>query len=756
MHNFNRPETAILKRQHRPSDPTYNGSYARDPTNSAKRELDLEKHVEYLQTLKIQLKHDYMATWKSIRTIGSTSLFLFEPSYDRFIDCSSSSTLLYSGNAGAGKSVILANMVDNVDRRQLENAQIVFFFYLQDEVNSLQALVILGAIYHQVLKRLVLTSRASHVSKGLGVLSTILDITVDIASDLRIALEAAGMTYLVLDGLNKCQESERTKVIGVLQCLQTQCSLSICLSTRPGVLTGIGWTNLHSIDIPTDNPDVSSYIDSETSRLLNHGELTIADPTLELQIRSALTTAAKGNFVRAKRSIELLCAHKTDSDIVRLLADFREDFNDIDTEAMQSKSPTSPAPIAPSGFTDSAYASASLMDHINKNTNDGPAVDQSLQGLDHPTIDDSATEYSDVSSTTFSRKQLYIQELAKDLYNKMSFQAVDSGQDHRVSISATLPRLLKVFALKIGYCATTQMHQDVMAFVHRHRSGITEAFLDIYLSQREMEPQEIACPTPVEVEPMDVIYPSQAEVELREIQGQPHGMSPNEVMALWEQSEDREQTLIVEGLDNLELLETEEEDEYEEADIWVAAYRDFAPGTEAYSWLMTQLQRNMNSVLEEPTAIQLIRDQVLSSVPSPQKISRSVSSESCSVLFNLDWDILEFFDSQEYFGRGTYSSDYSDWISFRCTSFKLCRLPDNTRLGVWINGSNVMVQANGSAARDWRAACLAESCFEKFATSKRTGLLHSLYQIHESESGNATSCGLCNRFRARAALGTTR
>lgn len=109
------------------------------------------------------------------------------------------------------------------------------------------------------------------------------------------------------------------------------------------------------------------------------------------------------------------------------------------------------------------------MDNNNKNSNDGPAVDESLQGLDDPAIDDSATEYSDLSSTTFSRKQLYIQELAKDLYNKISFQAVDLGQDHRVDISATLPRLLKAFALRIGYCATTQMHRDVMAFVHRHR-----------------------------------------------------------------------------------------------------------------------------------------------------------------------------------------------------------------------------------------------------------------------------------------------
>ncbi|SCV49114.1 uncharacterized protein FFB14_10716 [Fusarium fujikuroi] len=691
-----------------------------------------EKHADYLQLLEMHINYDYVTAWTKIRKLGSTSVFVYEPSYKRFIDCSGSSTLLYSGNAGAGKSVILANMVDNLSQKHPENTQVAFFFFRSYEVDSPQALVILGAIYHQVLKGLLLTSRASHILKGLGGLPTILGNTEDVASYLRIALEAVGKTYLIIDGLDECQESERTEVIEVLQGLQTQCSLSICLSSRPGVLTGIGWTNLHSIQIPTDNRDVSSYIDSEISRLQNNGKLTIEDPTLEIQIRSVLTTAAKGNFVRAKRSMDLLCAQDTDSDILRLLVDFREDSNGIDTEAIQSTSSTLPAPIAPSGFTDSAYASASLMDNNNKNTNDGPAVDESLQGLDDPTIDDSATEYSDVSSTTFSRKQLYIQELAKDLYNKISFQAGDLGQDHRVDISATLPRLLKAFALKIGYCATTQMHRDVMAFVHRHRSGITEAFLDICLSQREMEPREIACPTPIEVESMDV-YPSQMEIEGTEIQDDPRSMSLKERMALWEQSEDWEQPSIVEGLDNLELVEAEEEDEYEEADIWVAAYRDFAPGTEAYSWLMTQLQRHMDSALEEPTAIQLIRDQVLSSVPSPHRISRSVSSESCSVLFDLDWDILEFFDSQEYSKPPnqvlpaliTVTGSPSDAQASNCAQFleqtwpttggmilrlirdlvrpegghtHECRLPDRTRLAAWIDGSKVMVQTNGSAA----------------------------------------------------------
>ncbi|KAF5560177.1 nucleoside phosphorylase [Fusarium napiforme] len=673
-------EMANLKRQHHRSD----------RTNSAKPGPGPGKHADYLHLLEMHINYDYLVTWTKIRMLGSTRMFVFEPSYERFVDCSGSSTLLVSGNAGAGKSVILANMIHNLSQRHpTKHTQVVFFFVPRDEieVNSPKALVILAAIYHQVLKSLLLSSRASVEVKRIGGLPTTLSNTDDVASYLRTALRTVDKTYLILDGLDECEESDRTKVIEVLQSLQTRCSLSICLSSRPGVLTVIGWANLHSINLPIDKEDISIYIGSEISRLIKNRTLSLSNPALEVQIRSALITAAKGNFATAKRSITLLCALDTDSDIVRLLVDLREDSSSTEIEAMQSISPTLPAPIAPSAFTDSAYASASLTDSNNKNTNDAPAVDESSQGVEHPIIDDSATEYSDVSSTTFSRKQLYIQELAKDLYDKLSIRAVDLGKDRRLDISAKLPCLLKAFALKIGYCATTQMHRDVMAFVHRHRSEITAAFLDICLSRRQMELREISGAVHVEDEPMDGIYHSQVEIEPAEIKAQPGSMSLNERMALWEQSEDREQTSTVEDLNNLELLETEEWLEYEEADIWVAAYRDFAPNTEAYS----------------------------------------------CVLFDLDWNILEFFDSQEHAKSPeevlpavvTLTGSASDAQASSCAQFieqtwpttgdsilqlirdllrpegghtHECLMPDLTRLVAWINGSKVMVQTTGSAA----------------------------------------------------------
>ncbi|KAK5242970.1 hypothetical protein LTR20_007209 [Exophiala xenobiotica] len=80
--------------------------------------------------------------------------------------------------------------------------------------------------------------------------------------------------------------------------------------------------------------------------------------------------------------------------------------------------------------------------------------------------DDALTRSSDASSIADAKRNAYICELADDLYGK-----VDIGTQNRNRVNQIcedLPSLLKVFALRIGHSGSTQMHRDVMYFVHRH------------------------------------------------------------------------------------------------------------------------------------------------------------------------------------------------------------------------------------------------------------------------------------------------
>jgi hypothetical protein len=80
---------------------------------------------------------------------------------------------------------------------------------------------------------------------------------------------------------------------------------------------------------------------------------------------------------------------------------------------------------------------------------------------------DTRTVYSDASSLPALKSENYISELAEDLLSKIYSDDLDSQSIERVS--ERLPDLLKAFALKLGFGAQTQMHRDIMFFVHKHR-----------------------------------------------------------------------------------------------------------------------------------------------------------------------------------------------------------------------------------------------------------------------------------------------
>ncbi|KAF4442817.1 hypothetical protein F53441_11645 [Fusarium austroafricanum] len=308
----------------------------------------------------------------------------------------------------------------------------------------------------------------------------------------------------------------------------------------------------------------------------------------------------------------------------------------FETEPLQDieHGPTTPTAT----ITDSAYVSASFVDSSGmpkSNTLVSGELSEESTGHD---IDDLATEYSYASSTTSSRQKVYILELANDLYDRIKPE--DPGQITQEKVDAVLPKLLKAFALKVGHCAPTQMHRDVMAFVHKYRREITTAFMTICLSGDEVGDTNLQ-------ERMDH-WEKDEEIEKASLEED--CMNLQERMDLWEKDEDIEHTPAEEELESLGLeaeAEEEEEDDTENVGTWLAAYREFAPNTEAYSWLLIQLQRDLISPVEL-SAIRDIRDQILSSLPSPQSISRRMPSRSCFARFELDWDILGFFETQKY------------------------------------------------------------------------------------------------------------
>ncbi|RYP02811.1 hypothetical protein DL765_010681 [Monosporascus sp. GIB2] len=366
---------------------------------------------------------------------------------------------------------------------------------------------------------------------------------------------------------------------------------------------------------------------------------------------------------------------------------------------------------------DSAYGSASVMESefdMPRKRGD-PAAAQSGQGPAEQDVDDATTEYYNASTTTFSRQESFIRGLADDLFSGVC--PLNAHEDVQKRISAILPDLLKAFALKVGHNAPSQMHRDVMAFVHRHRREISTAFTDISFKQEE-DPERIT--------------------------NNSDGMSLEERMSLWFQKESFQQVSLEEdlGLDDIGSQErgigsngpdSPDIEGEEVPESWLLAYRRFVFSTSAYEWLLTRLRREFRLVPTEPNTIRMVRDKVTFSLPSAHRISRKVLPQSSSVRFELDWDILEFFETQEYLKRPdevlegviTLIGSSQDAQAATCAQYinqtwpmtgevtlqlvkgvirggeshpHLSKLSDGTRLSGWISGPKFMVQAYGVAA----------------------------------------------------------
>lgn len=75
--------------------------------------------------------------------------------------------------------------------------------------------------------------------------------------------------------------------------------------------------------------------------------------------------------------------------------------------------------------------------------------------------------YSYASSISNEKKERFISELAEEFANVVQPYRPDEQSWHR--ISQLLPELLRGFAFRFGHNAPSQMHRDVMMFIHKQR-----------------------------------------------------------------------------------------------------------------------------------------------------------------------------------------------------------------------------------------------------------------------------------------------
>ncbi|KAH0551075.1 hypothetical protein GP486_007577, partial [Trichoglossum hirsutum] len=283
-----------------------------------------------LRVLDLFSMYDYETTWKQTRKVGSATLFNQNSEYQDWKGRTDSCTLIYTGKLGSGKSVLLANIVDDINLHVRSKSHVVAYFFCRYDIpESLKARTIFGSLARQILRPI----------PDLAMVAEILDETTSALDFERIftllqrALPPDRRAYFILDGLDECNYAERKILIQGLRKLQETFTLALCASIRldPGnalVLSSEQFIATRITSIPDENPDIETFIEAELASCIESRELVIGDPRLILKIQDALLEGSQGMFLWAALQIKSLCFMKTDDAILQALADLPKDLSE--------------------------------------------------------------------------------------------------------------------------------------------------------------------------------------------------------------------------------------------------------------------------------------------------------------------------------------------------------------------------------------------------------------------------------------------
>lgn len=271
----------------------------------------LDKNEETRRKLAVKLSildkcstYDFESSWRQMRKKGNSSWIFGTPQYKNWRDIpyvGANSALLCLGKLGSGKTVLAANVVEDLITCFPPEKAFAYFFCRYDVAESLSARTILGSLARQLLESTDMVDSndfmAQLTQKHPHALS--LDAVVSLLNYSMWENARVKHMFLLVDGLDNCEDTEKRLVIQHLQALAESGIVRLFITTRSelestAVLIEKSFPQQTKVHLLDQTKEINDYIDGELDRRLESGALCLTNPEIIIEIQTTLKANAHG------------------------------------------------------------------------------------------------------------------------------------------------------------------------------------------------------------------------------------------------------------------------------------------------------------------------------------------------------------------------------------------------------------------------------------------------------------------------------
>ncbi|KAJ4298999.1 hypothetical protein N0V90_004243 [Kalmusia sp. IMI 367209] len=261
----------------------------------------------WLDNGKLKMQVQYHTRLQDIRTDEACKFLLTHSVFQSWYSASDKQCLAILGEMGCGKSVAMAFLVDELNRRSnyiLPRPRICYYYCRDDE--SGQASYVLCGLISALLEQLTGLKKTFYNWYKDNQASGNLDATTS-ASKLQEFLESILPTldrtlFILIDGLDECDRCSRKTLITLLSALSTRNSrLKVVFSSRPEESILEHLNQAVKINITSD-----AHRDSVIARHTVEKQLSYLPAEIKTLITGTLSDLARGSAIWTKMVVELI------------------------------------------------------------------------------------------------------------------------------------------------------------------------------------------------------------------------------------------------------------------------------------------------------------------------------------------------------------------------------------------------------------------------------------------------------------------